>query len=375
MKKNIITFFIIILCVTAIFSPIINSQKTLHSIEEEKENEDSYYHHVYANADFTWSPEYPDPDEEVTFISKSHSNGYITSYRWNFGDGNTYYGRRAKHTFENKDTYKVTLRIYAQGWTYIDGQMYPSYTSASRTKYIKIGAAPFPKFSLSNNQPAPGENIILDASESWDPYVDIVSYNWSYYNTEKPDNITLIGDSKIINYSWEEQGIYNIKLSVENEKGNVNELEKTLTVSILRLGEITNTRDEIYINIFNQGKIDAVNLTWDIEIIRYSAFDFLSKQLYENKSSCNILKQGENKNFTINELKGYGRFVINVKADSDNAVEVSKSKFGYIIGEQIYLSEYEIERIKLIRRLVILGITISSILLSILIIINAINKG
>lgn len=64
-------------------------------------------------ADFEYSPEEPLVDEEVTFdASASHdSDGTITSYFWDFGNGNTAYGKIATYQYGTEGTYEVLLKV------------------------------------------------------------------------------------------------------------------------------------------------------------------------------------------------------------------------------------------------------------------------
>jgi plastocyanin len=371
MKKKVIILIITIFFVLSSLSPIIsglkiqtqnNETKDLQNKNNENNKEKNYYYNnLRAEADFTYSPRYPDPGEEITFTSKSYcyGNGWITSIRWDFDDGQYQYGKTAKYTFENKGEFKVTLRVEARGWSYYYDHYYYDWGSDYCTRYIDVGADPFPKFSISNTKPAPGENITFDASESSDPDGEIVSYNWSYYNTETPENIVFLGNKTIIEHRWDEQGVYNITLRVEDNKGNINYIEKTVKISILKIREITDNFDEINIEIFNQGNIAAKNLTCDIEINRYATFNFMSKQYYKYNDSVEILKSKEHKNITIKDLEGYGGFIIDITADADNAIEVSKSKFGYIIGEQIFLSDFEINKINRLRWMIRFGTVVT----------------
>ncbi len=370
MKKKVIIFLVTIFFVLGSLSPIISGLKiqTQNNETTEKQNEitennkekNYYYNYLRAEADFTYSPRYPDPGEEITFTSHSYCyNGWITNIRWDFDDGDYQYGKTAKYTFENKGEFKVTLRVEARGWSHFDDYFYYDWDTDYCTRYIDVGADPFPQFSVSNTKPAPGENVTFDASESSDPDGNIVSYNWSYYNTETPENIIFLGNETIIEHHWDKQGIYKINLRVQDNKGNFNSLEKTVKVSILKIGEINENFDEINIDILNQGVVDAENLTWDIEINRYAIFNFMSKQYYKDNDGIDILKSKEHKNITIKDLEGYGGFIIDMTADADNAIEVSKTKFGYIIGEQIFLEDFEIDKINRLRWMVRFGTVVT----------------
>ena len=64
-------------------------------------------------ANFTFSPEWPKVNENVTFnASLSYSvNGSIVNYTWYFGDGSIGYGMVVNHSYEKEGIYRVCLKI------------------------------------------------------------------------------------------------------------------------------------------------------------------------------------------------------------------------------------------------------------------------
>lgn len=64
-------------------------------------------------ANFSFSPSSPIVGDVVSFdaSSSSDSDGSITSYAWNFGDGNTGSGQFVTHAFAASGTYSVTLTV------------------------------------------------------------------------------------------------------------------------------------------------------------------------------------------------------------------------------------------------------------------------
>lgn len=385
MKKKIIIFLITIFFVLGSFSPIISSLKIKNSNIETKNTdnknnqnnkENNYYYYLDVDADFSWSPRYPDPGEEIIFTSNSYCyNGCIVSQRWDFGDGHHQYGPTAKYTFKNKGEHRVTLRVQGRGWSFFDEYWYYDWDTDYCTQYIDVGADPFPKFTISNSNPAPGENLTLDGSKSSDPDGKIVSYNWSYYNTEEPEKAIFLGNEEKISYTWNKQGIYNIRLRVEDDKGNSNEVMKTLTISNIKIGNITDNINEINIDILNHGDIDVLNLTCDVKIYSYSMFNFFLKPYNKKINATDIFKSGENEKVLIEDFNGYGSFMITVKAKADNAIEVQKSKFGYVFGEQIFLDEYEINKINRLRLTIGIGLLVTSTILFTRWIVKSINSN
>jgi len=64
-------------------------------------------------AGFTYSPESPLVGDTVTFNASTSNDpdGYIMSYEWDFGDGNTGTGMIVDHVYTAVDEYMVTLRV------------------------------------------------------------------------------------------------------------------------------------------------------------------------------------------------------------------------------------------------------------------------
>jgi len=63
-------------------------------------------------ADFTFSPSLPQEGSPVAFEDKStDSDGTISSWAWDFGDGDTSQARNPSHTYSAKGTYTVSLTV------------------------------------------------------------------------------------------------------------------------------------------------------------------------------------------------------------------------------------------------------------------------
>jgi hypothetical protein len=344
-KVKIILILIIICClILGGLSPTINSiliynnKETLKVDYDKKNNEEyketNYDNDVWATASFYWRPQYPDPSEIITFYSNSYAiNGFITSEKWAFSDGYNAYGRMVTHSFEKKDSYKVTLSVTASGYNL-------DYDWSHRTSYIEVGGDPFPKIKCIPEYPSPGEEVKLDGSGSYDPDGKIIYYKWSYYEVSNPENVFDLGSDIVIYYKWEKQGTYTVLLYTEDDKGNNNTLERIIDVSILKLIDFDAFSKGLNFKISNSGNITANNIKWDVKIYRYTILGTSYKSLYQKSNKISTLNPGDSQ--TI-ELKNIQRKLCKIKivvtAEAENAVKISKTYYGRIVGKFIYITE------------------------------------
>jgi len=64
------------------------------------------------DTDFSFNPYYPNDGEEINFTDRStDSDGSVSSWLWDFGDGNTSTSQNPKHTYSNTGNYTVKLSV------------------------------------------------------------------------------------------------------------------------------------------------------------------------------------------------------------------------------------------------------------------------
>ena len=287
-----------------------------------------------AYVSFHWLPRYPDPGERITFYSDSYvNNGRIITERWDFNDGDRGYGPIVSHTYHKKGTYSVTLYIYSRGsedgydWDYI-------------TRHVQVGADPFPQIICTPKNPIPGEEVKLDATNSYDPDGGVASYKWSYYDVEDPANKTNIGSGVVLYHTWEKQGIYIVTLIIEDDLGNNNTIDETVSVSILRLDDFPRRSRGLNFRISNHGNFTAKNLKWTVQIKKYSLFGIRSRTIFEESNTMPSLKPANFEEIWISGIRRtFRKVTVDVAVSADNAVEVSETFYGLIFGKRIYLSE------------------------------------
>ena len=369
-KLKIIVLIVITSLLLVGFTPSINSFFANNSYKYYKNNsnkEDSEYkktnseEDVNVYASFYWHPRYPDPGEEVTFYSSSHAyNGHIVSQRWEFEDGKWDYGHKTSMIFDQKGSYKITLRVSAVG---TDG----GYDRDYQTSYVEVGADPFPRFTFTPESPITGEEVKFDGSDSIDPDGEIISYKWSYYNIENSSDVKVIGTEEIIYYTWDKQGIYNILLDIVDDKGNNNTIEQTMYISILKINSVSKFSRKISFQIRNKGDIKAKNIKWNVKIDKYRLLGLFPKTYYQKSGEIESLPSENSREINLrNYRRAFSRIKLVVTATADNAIDVSKTYTGYIFGKFIYLTEKDIFNPFRMLMFAGIGFTIIFIILSIL---------
>lgn len=126
---------------------------------------------TYPVASFTAIPSQGEAPLYVNFdASESYDpDGNIVTYKWNFGDGNQDTGITTSHTYTNKGVRTATLAVTDN-----------DENSSSSSQKITIGTPPVAELSASPTSGASPLTVNFDASESYDPDGNIVSYKWDF---------------------------------------------------------------------------------------------------------------------------------------------------------------------------------------------------
>jgi KaiC/GvpD/RAD55 family RecA-like ATPase/PKD repeat protein len=166
-------------------------------------------------AQFTESAGIVDTGVVIYFNASESSDpdGSIVSYFWDFGDGTNATGITVSYAYVEDGNYTVKLTV-----TDDDG----ASVVATDGKTI-LNRVPVASFDILTQKPVADEQIIFDASSSYDPDGDIVSYEWTL-----GDGMT--GSSRVISHSYASIGTYNLTLTVTDNDGHNNSVSKVLTV-------------------------------------------------------------------------------------------------------------------------------------------------
>lgn len=153
--------------------------------------------------------------ETITFTSTSIvGSAPITSYNWNFGDGNSAATQNATHTFSTTGTFTITLVVTDQN-NLADSEV--------KINYVTVNPNPVSQFAFTNNGCSLPSNVTFTNQSSLGTNF---SYAWDFGNTLT----STLQTPPTINYLT--TGNFNVILNVTNKTtGCKSSSNKTLTIS------------------------------------------------------------------------------------------------------------------------------------------------
>lgn len=153
-------------------------------------------------ADFSWEPSEPSTRDTVHFHDRSRDpDGWIVSWRWDFGDGHTSSERNPSHRYSRPGTYTVTLEV-----TDDDGLT----DTESRTIHVHGLNPPRAAFSWEPEEPLVGQEVRFHDESTDDRR--IVSRRWDFGDgsTSTERNPTHV---------YRQPGSYTVRLRVKDDDG------------------------------------------------------------------------------------------------------------------------------------------------------------
>ncbi len=152
----------------------------------------------------------------VDASASSDLDGVISTYSWDFGDGQTGSGATSSHGFVAQGTYTVTLTV-----TDDDGGV----DSSTATVVVSAGnLAPVASFTTTPTTGSLPLVVQVDASASSDSDGTIASYSWNFGNGQSGSGVTA-------SYGYTVQGSYVITLTVVDNSGATNTSAVTVVVA------------------------------------------------------------------------------------------------------------------------------------------------
>ena len=153
----------------------------------------------------------------VTFDAHfSHDDGTIASYHWDFGDPHDSApldAEKGTHTYQYPGTYLVKLTVIDDEGSFDSQEIAIEVTNAP----------PIANFSATDDAPTVGDTVEFDASGSYDPNGEVVSYEWDF-----GDGTT--GEGVKVSHSYANTGYYVITLTVTDDAGAVGTVRHAVNV-------------------------------------------------------------------------------------------------------------------------------------------------
>ncbi len=153
---------------------------------------------------------------EISFTDLSKDKGNpISSWEWNFGDGNTSVDQNPKHIFANPGSYTVTLKVKNS----------TSCNAIEFTRNLVIRASPVANFSSSSPGCENAAIVFTDLSRAVQG--NIVKWEWDFGDGVKAEKTV----STPITHQYTSGGQFRVSLKVINEFGCENILNRELAVT------------------------------------------------------------------------------------------------------------------------------------------------
>ncbi|MGB1388236.1 MAG: PKD domain-containing protein [Paracoccaceae bacterium] len=156
---------------------------------------------------------------EVTFDGGGSldTDGRITSWTWDFGDGTTASGQNVTHAYQSPGVYEVALVV-------VDDSGAPLNTDRD-TMFVSINEAPIADAGPPQTV-APGEEFIVSGRASVDPDGSIGSYLWNF-----PNGSSVQGQRAA--YAIGAPGLHRIRLTVFDDfEGGAAEDETEVLITV-----------------------------------------------------------------------------------------------------------------------------------------------
>ncbi len=149
----------------------------------------------------------PDPGSITTALkldaTESTDDGTIVDYLWEFSDGGTRHGDRAKYQFSQVGSYSVRLTV-------TDNR--GGVSSAEREVEILASLPPVVSFAIDPPFGTLKTTYSFDASASYDPDGTILKYEWDFGDGFSAKGV-------VVRHRFEELGVYDITLRLTDDAG------------------------------------------------------------------------------------------------------------------------------------------------------------
>ncbi|HEC77152.1 MAG TPA: PKD domain-containing protein, partial [Thermoplasmatales archaeon] len=175
-------------------------------------------------ANFSYLPLNPTDLDIISFTDLSNdSDGFITNWTWNFGDGSYAYQQNPTHQYSDDGTYNVTLTV-----TDNDGA-----TNSTTKQIVVLNVPPVANFSYLPLNPTDLDIIsFTDLSNDSDGFITNWTWNFGDGSISYQQNAT---------HRYSDNGIYNVTLTVTDNDGAKSSLSISINISNILIANFTYT--------------------------------------------------------------------------------------------------------------------------------------
>ena len=162
-------------------------------------------------ADFSGTPTSGDKPLDVTFTDES--TGEVSSWAWDFGDGNSSTEQNPVHTYQDAGTYTVALTVTGPGGN----------DTESKVDYITV-TTPAPVADFSGTPTSGNKPLLVNFTDESTGEVSTWSWDFGDGNSSNEQNPS---------HTYETQGTYTVALTVTGPGGNDTETKTDyITVTV-----------------------------------------------------------------------------------------------------------------------------------------------
>lgn len=171
---------------------------------------------LLPTASFNVSPGNIFRNDPVSFDASASTDpdGTISSYDWNFGDGQTGSGMTATHTYTSAGTFTVTLTV-------TDNRQ--GKGTATRNVQVGTNAVPHARFTVTPHSGLVDTEFHFDATESSDSDGTISSYDWRFGDGQ-------VGTGRTVSHTYTAAHDYTVTLTVTDNHDAKGTTTRNVTV-------------------------------------------------------------------------------------------------------------------------------------------------
>jgi len=148
---------------------------------------------------------------DVDAATSTDADGTVSSYGWDYGDGQTGTGKTASHTYAANGTYSVKLTV-----TDNDG------ATDTKSADVTVAANVAPTAGFTSN--VTDLSAAFDGSASADSDGTVASYEWNFGDGQ-------MGTGKTVAHNYAAPGDYQVVLKVTDNAGSTGTITKTVTAT------------------------------------------------------------------------------------------------------------------------------------------------